>query len=172
MNIKTTRLTNPNGELLSEQISKYKSVFEDDEGYLFWNKKDYTKSFQDVEYPKELTDSELGKITRLTKKVYADTNMIAYRGNGGRIKAYTDEQISGYLELGLRQGRRFLTKMNKLGIIIKHNNKGTTEYYFNPLYYFSNNRINLDLYLICKEQLDKVLQAWVIERYMLLVDED
>lgn len=172
MNNRLIRHTNEHGEIISEKVFTYKAPFEDDEGYLFWNKKNFTKSFNDVEYPSELTDSELGKLTRLTKKVYSDTNMIAYRGNGGRIKPYTDEKISELLGLQLRQGKRFLNKMVKLGIICKYNNRGITEYYFNPLYYFSNKRISLDLYLKCKEQLDKVLDDWVIRRYMLLVNEE
>ena len=95
--------------------------------------------------------------------------MLGYRGSGNVIKPYSEQEISDIIGLQLRQGKRFLHKMIKLGIMVKSVTKDRTEYYFSPIYFFSTNRIDLDLYMKCQEELDKVLNAWVKERYELQI---
>lgn len=171
MNIKTVTHTNEYGEVINSKTFQYKGQFDEKEGYLFWNKKNYVKCFTDIEYPEELTDAEIGKLARLSKKIWGTTNMLGYRGNGSNIKPYTEQQISELIGLRLRQGKRFLSKMVRLGIMIKSVSKGTTEYYFSPVYFFSTNRIDIDLYKVCKRELDKVLNNWVKERFALQIEE-
>ena len=167
---KNVRITNEYGEDISEKTFTYKGKFDNAEGYAFWSGKNYVKCFSDIEYPKELTDSEIGKLARLSKKIYGKTNMLGYRGNNG-TKAYSDEDISKILGLKIRQGKKFLNKMIKLGIMTKSISKERIEYYFSPVYFFSANRINLEMYEKCREPLDKVLFDWVKERYQLLQEE-
>ena len=169
---KNVRITNEYGEDISEKTFTYKGRFDNTEGYAFWSGKNFVKCFSDVEYPKELTDSEIGKLARLSKKIYGKTNMLGYRGNNNKSKPYTDENISVILGLQLRQGRKFLNKMIKLGIMTKFISKESIEYYFSPVYFFSANRIDMDMYSKCKETLDDVLLDWVKERYRLLQQED
>lgn len=172
MNYKTITIMNEDGEVINDKTIKYKGRFDNKEGYAFWSGKNFVKCFSDVEYPKELTDSEIGKLARLSKKIYSNTNMLGYRGNGSNPKPYTDKNISEILGLQLRQGRKFLNKMIKLGIMTKFISKESIEYYFSPVYFFSANRINIDMYSKCQEPLDKVLNDWVKERYQLLQREE
>lgn len=168
--------TNENGEVINENTFQYKGTFDEEEGYLFWNRKNAVKSFEGVEYPESMNDMEVGRLARLSKKIWAKTNMLGYRGNGG-VKAYDDEGISKVLGVQIRQGRAFIKKMMDLGIMAKvvietDGSKKEFQYYLNPIYFFSSNRIPLNLYLIFKDQLDTVIDDWVKESYNIKKDEE
>ena len=158
------------GELKKEvkKVINIDSVFDEDRGYLFWNQMDYTKTFQNIDFPQDLSDDEIGKLTRLSKKIYSTTNMLGYRGNGG-VKPYSAKQIGELIGLKERNALRFLKKMQKFKIIkpipVDFGDRVEMQYYFNPIYYFSNRRLSLNLYLLFHEELDEVLPDWVIKEY-------
>jgi hypothetical protein len=62
-----------------------------------------------------------------------------------------------------RQAYRFVEKMIKLGIMarvkVECENHTQTQYYINPMYYFSSNRLPLNLYLMFQPQLDEVFKT-------------
>lgn len=167
--IKETRIVDDaTGQVHSCKVQHIAAAFHEEKGYLFWARKSFTKSFLDVPFPKELTHAEIGKLTILAKKIWANTNMLGYRGNGS-IKPYSMEQIRKIIDLKPYQTGVFIRKMIYLGILarvyVEVEGKKETQFYINPIYFFSSNRIPLNLYLIFRKQLDKVLPEWVKEEY-------
>lgn len=167
--IKQTRLISNEGEVIKNRVHHIAAAFDEEKGYLFWIRKTHTKSFADTPYPPSMTHTEIGRMAVLAKRIWSNTNMLGYRGNGG-VKPYDVEQIGKTVDLGPRQAARFVEKMIKVGMMarvrVDSSGKKETQYYINPIFYFSGNRISLNLYLIFKEQLDKVLPEWVKAEYM------
>lgn len=166
--IKETKLISDDGEIIKNNIHHIAAAFDEEKGYLFWARKSFAKSFMDIPYPPGMNHSEIGKMAILAKKIWSNTNMLGYRGNGG-VKPYTPEQIGKFIDLGPRQAGRFIDKMIRIGILarvkIETGGKKETQYYVNPVFYFSSNRIPLNLYLIFKDQLDRFLPDWVKQEF-------
>jgi hypothetical protein len=168
---KQTVVTNDFGEVISEKSLAYKGRFDAESGYLFWSQRNFVKSFPGVELPEELTDDERGKMDRLSHKVFSNTNMLAYQSRDG-VTPYGMKDIQDTLKVGQRQTYRFVDKMLRLGIMARNTidckGERTIQYYLNPMYYFSSNRLSLNLYLLFKEQLDEVLPKYVIQNFTAL----
>ena len=94
--------------------------------------------------------------------------MLGYRGNGG-IRPYNDLQIWQIVGLKEHRAKKFIRKMISLGIMaratVEVGGGKEVQYYVNPIYFFSSNRIPLSLYLLFRHELDKVLPAWVKAEY-------
>ena len=168
--IKTTTYTNEEtAEVVNKKERTVGNQFDDGTGYLFWNRKYSSRQFSDVPFPKDMTDSEIGKYTKLAKCIWRDSNMLAYRGNGG-LKPHTIKTIAKVLEISERQSERFVRKMMESGLMAK----GTFEvqqtievhYFISPLYFFSGKRINNTLYMLFRKQLDPVFPAWVRKKFV------
>jgi len=151
------------GEVLSQK-EKYVPDAINEEGYRVPSHKAGAKLFADVQFPREMTDAEIGKMARLAKLMIADSNMLGYRTKGG-IKAYTREQIIEVIGLSDRRGREFIGKMLRLKVMQvctrKYGDAEQEEFYINPAYFFAGRRISLNLYLLFREALDPILPAWV-----------
>lgn len=166
--IQETRLIDKaSGEVVSRRVLDF-NVFNEERGYLFWNRKNFAKTFQDTVFPREMTDAEVGRLTRLTKRVWSNTNMLAYRSARG-VRPMGPEEIGAYLGLSRTRAYVFLGKMLRLGVVARVDvaveSRAETHYYVSPLYFFSSNRIPLNLYLIFRRQLDAVLPGWVRQRF-------
>ena len=167
--LKKTQYINTDTGVIQKEDAKFvTAAFDDEKGYLFWARKNFAKSFVDVDFPKAMTMKERGQMATLAKKMWSNTNMLGYRGNGG-VKPYDDEQIGSIVGLKTYQGKSFVRKMIRVGMIAKvtvtTEGERVIQYYINPIYFFGSNRIPLNLYLIFKAQLDKVLPRWVLEKY-------
>lgn len=152
------------GAIRKEEQTRYPAAFDDEEGYVFWAKKGGAKSFSDIKYPKEMTLKEIGQMSVLSKEMWSNTNMLGYRGHGGVI-AYDEDEIGDLIGLKTYQTRGFIRKMIQLGMMAKvhvsvEDNK-YTQFYINPIYFFGAKRLSLNLYLIFKEQLDRIIPGWV-----------
>lgn len=171
MYCKHTVVSNDLGEVITDKTLQYKGRFDIESGYLFWSQRNFVKSFPDVDLPLDITDDERGKLDKLSHKVFADTNMLAYKGHN-KVVPFEHKDIGETLKLGERQTRRFVDKMLQLGImarlIIDTKGQKTTQYYLNPMYYFSSNRLSLNLYLLFKDQLDAVLPKYVVTNFQTL----
>ena len=156
------------GEILDEKTVTFPAYFDEEKGYLFWVRKNHARSFHGIPYPKEMSDSDIGKLARLAKHIWSNTNMLAYRGNGG-IRPLDIDGIAEVLDLKPRRVRSYIKKMVTLGVMAKSRTKvgDVVEdfFYINPIYFCSSKRIPLHLYLIFKKQLDEVLPTWVIQRF-------
>lgn len=168
---KTQYINKDTGVVENENVQYIGASFHEEKGYLFWARKNFAKSFVDVDFPHGMTMKERGQMATLSKKMWSTTNMLGYRGNGG-VKAYNDEQIGIIIGLKSYQAKSFVRKMIKDGIIAKvtvvTGGDRKIQYYVNPIYFLGSNRIPLSLYLIFKTQLDRVIPAWVIEKYALV----
>lgn len=167
--IKRTQYIDENtGEICADKARFISAAFDEEKGYLFWVRKNFAKSFQDVDFPSEMSFTEIGRMAKLAKKIWSNTNMLGYRGHGG-IKPYNVEMIGEVIGLKPRQAARFVDKMIRLGVMAKvtvqAEKKREVHYYINPLYFFSSNRLPLNLYLIFRNQLDPFLPNWVIHRF-------
>jgi hypothetical protein len=157
------------GEIYGEKVRHIAVAFDEEKGYLFWARKSFAKSFLDVDFPEEMTMVDRGRMATLAKKIWSNTNMLGYRGNGG-VRPYDVKKIGEVIGLRPYQAGQFVRKMIRLGIMARVNvevgGKKETHFYINPIYFFSSNRIPLNLYLIFRRQLDEVLPDWVKRKYM------
>jgi len=167
--IKETRIVDDTtGEVKYRQTQHIAAAFQEDKGYLFWARKSFAKSFLDIPYPESMTDIEIGRMARLAKKMLANTNMLGYRSNN-RTRPMDAARIGKELGLKHRQSKKFVDKMIRLGMIAKvtvlTEKDKVIQYYINPIYFFSSNRIPLNLYLIFQVQLDRHLPEWVRDEF-------
>lgn len=156
------------GEVLDRKVVTFPAYFDEEKGYLFWSRKNHTRSFQDIPFPEDMTDSDIGKLARLSKHIWSDTNMLARKGSGG-LRPLGVEDIGRIVNLKRRQTYTFIKKMVELGVMAKSKTKvgDVVEnfYYINPIYFCSSKRIPLHLYLIFRKQFDEVLPKWVIKKF-------
>ena len=139
--------------------------FDPERGYNFKYKSLSIKSYLDIPLPKDFTDSEIGKIFRLSRKIYATSNMLGKRSNS-YIHPLSQADIIKIFGLKERQGRALLKKIIDLKVIKRIEDKGSFQYYFNPIYFFSGTYINLNLYLTFQDELNKHLPKDVITKYL------
>jgi hypothetical protein len=146
----------------------YPDRFDETKGYLFWNQKQHCKVFPNIEYPGEMTDGEIGKLARLARHIYRDSNILAYRSRGG-VKPHTIESMSMILGVKPKHCKEYISKMISLGVMAKSDfifcDERAVFYFISPLYYFSGKRINNTLYVLFQKQLDPYLQDWVKDRF-------
>lgn len=165
---KTQYIDTDSGEVQNEKIQHLAAAFHSEKGYLFWARKNFAKSFADVDFPQSMTMKERGQMATLAKHMWLNTNMLGYQGSGG-VKAYNEEQIGVIVGLKAYQAKDFVRNMIKVSMIAKVTvlvgNETIIQYYINPIYFFSSNRISLNLYLIFRTQLDEVLPRWVQDEY-------
>jgi hypothetical protein len=156
------------GELYGKNVRHIAAAFDEEKGYLFWARKSFSKSFMGVDFPVQMTMKERGQMATLAKKIWSTTNMLGYRGNGG-VKPYSVEQIGQILGMKPYQANTFMRKMIHMGIIAKAvvrvGDRTDVQYYVNPIYFFSSNRIPLNLYLLFRKELDGILPEWVKRKY-------
>lgn len=159
----TTYIDDSTGEIVAQRRQGIGNRFDHEKGYLFRNQAGGFSQFYDVPFPEDMTDIEIGRMSRLAKKMWGKTNMLGYRGNGG-VKPFDVKGIGMVIGLEKSQAYTFLNKMAKLGIIakVKIESEGQTDYqyYVNPLYFNSSNRIPLNLYLLFRKQLDPYIPIW------------
>lgn len=169
--LKETRIFNEKtGEVLQKNVRPFAPVFDNEAGYLFWPRKSFAKTFLDIDFPREMSVKEIGQMTLLAKKMCPKTNLLGYRGNGG-TRPYSIDKIGAAIGLKTSQSYSFIRKMIRLGLIAEARikageGKPEVQYYINPLYFFSGNRINLNLYLLFHKQLDHFLPGWVKYKFL------
>ena len=168
---KITNITDDNGVIVSTKKVYFKDMFDEEKGYLFWTQTSFVKTFQDVELPKDITKPDIANLFLLSKKIYSNTNMVGYRSNGG-IRPMTVEQMARVIRDTDRHTSLFLNRMIKGRIIAKVNviigEDVTTQYYFNPIYFFSSNRLSRNLYLLFQKDLDPFVPEYAKQRFRLL----
>ena len=167
----TRRIEESTGEIKSTKVRHIAAAWDEERGYLFWARKSFAKSFIDVPFPRGMSHAEIGKLAILAKHIWSTSNMLGYRGSGG-AKPYTAEQMGRIIGLKEYQASAFVRKLIHLGVVArveiqigKDKEQREIQYYLNPIYFFSSNRIPLNLYLIFRKQLDKVLPGWVKEEF-------
>jgi hypothetical protein len=165
---KETRYVDEHGVVVKSTSHDLPEAFDDELGYLFWPRKNHAKSYHEVPFPPGMSVVDIGRMTVLSKKIWANTNLLAVRGRGG-LRPYTLVDIGRVIGVEERQAYRFVDRMLKLGMMARSKlnivDVKETHYYINPIYWFSGKRIPLNLYVLFRHQLDLILPKWVIERY-------
>ena len=166
---KVTTFDNKTGFIMDERERGLYNPFDPEKGYNFKYKSFSIKSYLDIPLPNVFSDSELGKLFRLSRHIYANSNMLGKRVNTF-VKSFTQEDIIKILGLKDRQGRALLRKIIDHNVIRKleyaEQGKHFVQFYFNPIYFFSGTYLNLNLYLIFQDELRKYLAPWVITKFL------
>lgn len=158
-------IVDEDGEIVDEKVLSFYNPFKEGRGYNFKYKSIYIKSYLDIPLPKEFTDTEVGKIYRLSRYIYSDSNLLAKRSNSN-IKPLTKEEIQEIIGLHRTKFNPFMKKLfrHKVIKIISLNNE---DYYcFNPLYFNSTTYLPIYLYIAFQEELKDHLPQWVINKYL------
>lgn len=164
-----TQVDADSGEVISkhEQVQNYK-YFDPEKGYLFQPNRDSIKIFPGCGLPEDLTESETARLYRLSLIIHKDSNLLCYKSRNA-VKPMNTAKIAGYLRLSPRRTYLFLQNMIHRRIIgrvkVKIGNSQETQYYLNPIYFFSGKWLNVNLYFLFRRDLDKMLPQWVIKEF-------
>jgi len=156
------------GELIYSRDSRGVDYFNDD-GYLFMINKNGARIFQYIDLPEGFSDSEVGKVFKLKNYIQQKTNMLYKRSSSG----YTPmdrEDIVKALGYESRRGITFFNRLIEKEILAQVTIKcgedpDRVQYYINPLYFHGGKRINVNLYMLFKTQLDPYLKDWVRKKF-------
>ncbi len=149
------------------------SLFREDQGYMLFVNKHNVRMFPDVPLPNELNKNDIANLYLLSRGIYGSTNMLAYRGSGNVIKPMAPKDMARTMDLSIDRANRFLRKMIKLGMIAKVDveieETVMTQYYMNPIHFFSSKYLPLNLYLLFKEQMDRYIPDWMRKKYQEMI---
>lgn len=166
---KITTFNNETGQIYHTLEKGMYNPFDPERGYNFRYKSISIKSYLDIPLPSDFSDSEIGKIFRLSRSIYATSNMLGKRANS-YVTPLTQEDIIKIFGLKDRQGRALMKKILKHKVIKKvilpDQENNCFQYYFNPIYFFSATYINLQLYLTFQDELNRHLPKDVITKYL------
>jgi len=153
------------GEVVEEKVIAFYNPFKEGRGYNFKYKSIFIKSYLDIPLPDVFTDAEIGKIFRLSRHIYSDSNLLARRSNN-EIVPLTKQEIQEIIGLHRTKFNPFWKKVLKHRIIkpIKYCD---AEYFcFNPIYFNSTTYLPLHLYLAFQDELKAHLPEWVVNKYL------
>lgn len=161
---KTTKIDH-NGEVIDEKTRRFYNPFQDGRGYNFKYKSINIKSYLDIPLPECFTDTEVGKVYRLSRHIYSDSNMLAYRSDN-RILPLSKEDIRQMVVLHRTKFGPFWNKVLSEKVIRSIVINGLEYFCFNPLYFNSTRYLPLYLYIAFQDELRKHLPDWVIKKYL------
>lgn len=159
------------GEIIGERTVELYNPFKEGKGYNFKYKSTNTRSYLEIPLPNEFTDTEIGKIYRLSRHIYSDSNLIAKRSNN-EIKPLPKKEIQKIIGLHRTKFNPFWKKVLEYSVV-KEVKLGKYKYFcFNPLYFNSTTYMPLYLYIAFQEELNAHLPHWVIEKYLEMKEEN
>lgn len=155
------------GELLYKYHQKGIDRF-NEKGYLFKSNANKAVTYNGINLPEELSDSELGKVYRLKNHLEKNTNMLRIRSSRGYFPMVTDD-FERVWNVSHRRSLELIKKLKELGVISEGKFESaktkTTQYFMNPLYFHNGKRITTDLYSLFEEELKQHLNDWVIKEF-------
>ena len=174
------------GEILKKKEFTSASKFDLEKGYCFINPLQKGNKILMSDLPSCITDAEAGKLLRLFRYAAPNSNLLTFR-SGNVNKAMQKEHIAKSLGLSARSCARFLNRMLKLNIIAKReiftvsknklSSRSNSEPVFQskfvrlnqnakePVYFFAGNWLSYDLYILFRNDLDKMLPIWVVSKF-------
>ena len=161
------------GEVITEneKVVSFYNPFKEGRGYNFKYKSCNIKSYLDIPLPRDkdgkdiFADAEIGKLYRLSREIYSDTNLLAYRSEN-LIKPYTKSNLQDMINLHRSKFNPFWNKVIKNRVIKAISLNGNDYYCFNPLYFNSTTYLPIYLYIEFQDDLINYLPKWVIEKYL------
>lgn len=167
--LKTTTYKN----LETGEVKEYSERFDlqfNEKGYLFWTKANGSRNFDNFSYPEEFTWSEKGRMSELAGYILQENQFLAYR-SGNTLKPITRHELCRIWDISDRQCRSLVNKMKKHNIIKEVSFMDTVYFSFNPIYALKGNRLSLTVYLFFQDELSKILDQWVINRFACMAQE-
>lgn len=162
MNLK---VINQDGEVVKEKTSKIYNPFKEGVGYNFKYKSTTIKDYTDILLPADFTDTEVGKLYRLSRRIYSSSNMLARRVKS-KLEPYTKEEIREFFGMHRSKFSPFWNKIVKHKIIKAITIEGKEWFCFNPLYFNSTKYLPLYLFIAFQDELKEHLPEWVISKYL------
>jgi hypothetical protein len=154
-----------NGEIIGKKVRKYYNPFRDGRGYNFKYKSIYIKSYLDVPLPECFTDTEVGRIYRLSRYIYSDSNLLAKRSSNAFVPI-TKQDIRKVFVVRKSVFYPFWKKMIDEKILKAIQLDGQEYYCFNPIYFNSTHYLPIYLYIAFQDELGKHLPEWVVKKYL------
>ena len=134
--------------------------FDDEKGYLFSLGGAPVRMYPGFPLPDEVSHADVGHLLGCLQYLQPETNLLFYRSNVKR-KPLTRAMLAKRLGISYRQCSRFIQKMEKLRVIAVEDGG----IYICPVYFFRGKHLRYALYARFKDQLDKVLPGWVVDKY-------
>lgn len=158
------------GELMHQRkrVSKF-SLFDEERGYMLFLNNNQVRTFPHIDWPDGITKIDRANLFELSRHIYSKTNMLAYRGNHDVIKPMDEYRMASIVDLCEKRFKTWLNRMIRLGMIarmtIEIEGMTVTQYYLNPLYFFSDKYLPLNLYLLFQTQIDRHIPWWAKQRF-------
>jgi hypothetical protein len=162
---KRTQYINKSTGEVFEKRSLVDLQFDEQEGYLFWNRKSAVRTFTDAPLPSAFTWAEKGRIYELKNFMLRDSQMLVYKSNGA-LKPVDIRGVCRICDMSERYAKELVKKMKRHGIMKEVEIDGSTYFVMNPIYFLKVKRITLTMYLIFQEELKQVLPEWVIAKFL------
>lgn len=151
--IKNIKYISDDGEVLNEQNLEFTNSM-NEKGYRIPSHKKGARYFTDIQFPKDMTDSDIGKMVRLSKYLIKDNAI------GDKNGLYEINDVGNIISLSGRRLKYFLDKMICLKVM--EHEKG---YYINPSYFMANgHRITLKTFKLF--DLKNILPVWAINDFI------
>jgi hypothetical protein len=162
---KQEKVITADGEILSDKNTDHYSPLKRGRGYNYKYKSSRIQVYLDNDLPACFTANETGRLFWLSKKIYSDSNLIAYRADG-KITPYTFEVLCGIVGLSKPRFYSFMAKARKHKIIKEIEYSGKEFFCFSPVYFNSTHYIPLHLYIAWQDELNDCLPQHVIDWYL------
>lgn len=158
------------GEIVGEETIELYNPFREGRGYNFKYKSTNTKSYLEIPLPDTFTDTEIGKIYRLSRCIYSNSNLLAKRSNN-EIKPIPKSDIQDIVKLHRTKFNPFWSKVIENKVVKEIRLDKHDFYCFNPLYFNSTTYLPPYLYIAFQEELNVHLPDWVISKYLEMQDK-
>jgi len=153
------------GEETKHKLLELYSPFKEGVGYNFKYKSTFIKSYLGISLPDTFTDIELGRLYRISKMMYSNSNLLAKRVDVS-IAPLTRDEIQDSLKMHRTKFVPFWKKLFTLKIIKTVPFDGIDFFCMNPLYYNTTTYMPLYLFLAFQKELQDHIPKWVIEKYL------
>jgi hypothetical protein len=159
------------GELTKDDYYLIYDPFKEGVGYNFKYRSAFVKNYLGISLPfgeNGFTDIELGRIYRISRLMYSDSNLLASRSNNDIVPVSRDE-IQLMLKMHRTKFVPFWKKILEYQILKPIKYDSGTFFCMNPLYYNSTTYLPIEIYLAFQDELKDHLPEWVIEKYLNMV---
>lgn len=164
---KRVQIFDKNGEVIADNTTAVNDALTE-EGYRFPAHKAGARIFSNVQFPKDMSDSDIGKMTKLSKCMIGDTNALGYH-SGKKIYPYLEEKICELVGIkSKKRGRQFLRRMLDLRMMKKKVlQDGCVYYVINPAYFMaSGRRLTCSLFIEFQQELEPLLPERVLTWFL------
>jgi hypothetical protein len=156
------------GEVTRDDYYLIYEPFKEGVGYNFKYRSAFVKNYLGISLPygkDGFSDLELGRIYRISRLMYSDSNLLARRSNN-KIVPVTRDEIQ--LMLGMHRTKfvPFWKKILDYHILKPIPLDGNLYFCMNPLYYNSTTYLPIHIYTAFQTDIKEHLPEWVIEKYL------